>query len=110
MYLLRLAMASLANRRFTAFLTAFAIALSVCLLLAVERVRTEARAWLGSRDFEAVCDLATLDHERVLRVIERLRPIAAARRAARRIADGLRVTTRRTAYKKRGAAHRRRGR
>ncbi len=44
MYLLRLALASLANRRFTAFLTAFAIALSVCLLLAVERVRTEARA------------------------------------------------------------------
>jgi hypothetical protein len=42
MYLLRLALASLANRRFTAFLTAFAIALSVCLLLAVERVRTEA--------------------------------------------------------------------
>lgn len=38
MYLLRLALASLANRRFTAFLTAFAIALSVCLLLAVERV------------------------------------------------------------------------
>ncbi|WP_287810316.1 ABC transporter permease [Pseudomonas sp.] len=43
MYLFRLAVASLANRRFTAFLTAFAIALSVCLLLAVERVRTEAR-------------------------------------------------------------------
>ncbi|MEK1912907.1 MAG: hypothetical protein AAAB21_22395, partial [Pseudomonas chlororaphis] len=41
MYLFRLAMASLANRRFTAILTAFAIALSVCLLLAVERVRTE---------------------------------------------------------------------
>jgi len=37
-------MASLANRRFTALLTVFAIALSVCLLLAVERVRTEARA------------------------------------------------------------------
>ena len=35
MYLFRLAMASLANRRFTAILTAFAIALSVCLLLAV---------------------------------------------------------------------------
>lgn len=44
MYLLRLALASLANRRFTAVLTAFTIALSVCLLLAVERVRTEARA------------------------------------------------------------------
>lgn len=43
MYLLRLAMASLSNRRFTALLTVFAIALSVCLLLAVERVRTEAR-------------------------------------------------------------------
>ncbi|WP_275547601.1 ABC transporter permease [Pseudomonas sp. Marseille-Q0931] len=44
MHLLRIAMASLANRRFTALLTVFAIALSVCLLLAVERVRTEARA------------------------------------------------------------------
>ena len=44
MYLLRLALASLGNRRFTALLTVFAIALSVCLLLAVERVRTEARA------------------------------------------------------------------
>jgi len=43
-YLLRLALASLGNRRFTALLTVFAIALSVCLLLAVERVRTEARA------------------------------------------------------------------
>ncbi|MBU0901665.1 MAG: ABC transporter permease [Gammaproteobacteria bacterium] len=43
MYLLRLALASLGNRRFTAWLTVFAIALSVCLLLAVERVRTEAR-------------------------------------------------------------------
>jgi putative ABC transport system permease protein len=41
---LRLALASLGNRRFTAWLTVFAIALSVCLLLAVERVRTEARA------------------------------------------------------------------
>ncbi|NER66073.1 ABC transporter permease [Pseudomonas sp. MAFF212427] len=48
MYLLRLALASLANRRFTAVLTAFAIALSVCLLLAVERVRTEARASFAS--------------------------------------------------------------
>ena len=35
MYLIRLALASLANRRFTAWLTVFAIALSVCLLLAV---------------------------------------------------------------------------
>jgi putative ABC transport system permease protein len=43
MYLIRLALASLANRRFTALLTVFAIALSVCLLLAVERVRTEVR-------------------------------------------------------------------
>ena len=43
MYLFRLALASLANRRFTALLTVFTIALSVCLLLAVERVRTEAR-------------------------------------------------------------------
>lgn len=44
MHLLRIALASLANRRFTALLTVLAIALSVCLLLAVERVRTEARA------------------------------------------------------------------
>ncbi|MFC5697704.1 ABC transporter permease [Pseudomonas sp. GCM10022186] len=48
MYLLRLALASLVNRRFTALLTVFAIALSVCLLLAVERVRTEARASFAS--------------------------------------------------------------
>lgn len=48
MYLLRLALASLGNRRFTAFLTMFAIALSACLLLAVERVRTEARASFAS--------------------------------------------------------------
>lgn len=48
MYLLRLALASLANRRFTALLTVFAIALSVCLLLAVERVRNEARASFAS--------------------------------------------------------------
>jgi putative ABC transport system permease protein len=48
MYLFRLAMASLANRRFTALLTALSIALSVCLLLAVERVRTEARASFAS--------------------------------------------------------------
>ncbi|PKM32081.1 MAG: peptide ABC transporter permease [Gammaproteobacteria bacterium HGW-Gammaproteobacteria-12] len=44
MHLIRIALASLANRRFTALLTVLAIALSVCLLLAVERVRTEARA------------------------------------------------------------------
>lgn len=44
MHLIRIALASLANRRFTALLTVFAIALSVCLLLAVERVRSEARA------------------------------------------------------------------
>ncbi|GGK09732.1 ABC transporter permease [Pseudomonas matsuisoli] len=48
MYLLRLALASLSNRRFTALLTVFAIGLSVCLLLAVERVRTEARASFAS--------------------------------------------------------------
>lgn len=44
MYLFRLAFASLRNRLFTALLTIMAIALSVCLLLAVERVRTEAKA------------------------------------------------------------------
>lgn len=44
MYLLRLAWASLLNRRFTALLTLCSIALSVALLLAVERVRVEARA------------------------------------------------------------------
>lgn len=43
MYLLSLAWASLCNRRFSALLTVVAIALSVTLLLAVERVRTEAR-------------------------------------------------------------------
>ncbi|WP_313055109.1 ABC transporter permease [Pseudomonas lopnurensis] len=48
MYLLRLALASLNNRRFTALLTIFAIALSVCLLLAVERVRNETRASFAS--------------------------------------------------------------
>ncbi|WP_313519012.1 ABC transporter permease [Pseudomonas sp.] len=48
MHLFRLALASLANRRFTALLTMFAIALSVTLLLAVERVRTEARASFAS--------------------------------------------------------------
>lgn len=44
MYLLRLAVKSLGNRRFSAILTVLAIALSVTLLLAVEKVRTEARA------------------------------------------------------------------
>ena len=48
MYLLRLALTSLNNRRFTALLTVFAIALSVCLLLAVERIRTETRASFAS--------------------------------------------------------------
>ena len=48
MHLLRLALASLNNRRFTALLTILAIALSVCLLLAVERVRTEARSSFAS--------------------------------------------------------------
>ena len=48
MYLIRLALASLANRRFTAWLTVFAIALSACLLLAVERIRTETRSSFAS--------------------------------------------------------------
>ncbi len=48
MYLIRLALASLANRRFTVWLTVFAIALSVCLLLAVERIRTETRSSFAS--------------------------------------------------------------
>ena len=48
MHLLRIALRSLANRRFTALLTIFAIALSMALLLAVERVRTEARASFAS--------------------------------------------------------------
>ena len=48
MYLIRLALASLVNRRFTAWLTVFAIALSVCLLLAVERIRTETRSSFAS--------------------------------------------------------------
>ncbi len=43
MSLLQLAWRSLNSRRFTAGLTVFAIAVSVCLLLAVERVRTETR-------------------------------------------------------------------
>ncbi len=41
--ILALALRSLWNRRFTALLTLFAISLSVALLLAVERVRTDAR-------------------------------------------------------------------
>jgi putative ABC transport system permease protein len=40
----RLALASLWNRRVTALLTVFSIAVSVTLLLGVERIRTEARA------------------------------------------------------------------
>ena len=48
MYLLRLALASLANRRATALLTVLAIALSSCLLLTVERVRSETRSSFAS--------------------------------------------------------------
>src|SRR5690554_5517736 len=48
MHLLRIALRSLNNRRFTALLTIFAIALSMALLLAVERVRTETRASFAS--------------------------------------------------------------
>ncbi|MBK5940809.1 ABC transporter permease [Halochromatium roseum] len=44
MAILRLALQSLLNRRFTALLTLLSIALSVALLLGVERIRTEARA------------------------------------------------------------------
>ncbi len=44
MAILRLALQSLINRRFTALLTLLSIALSVALLLGVERIRTEARA------------------------------------------------------------------
>jgi len=44
MQLINLALASINNRRFSAFLTLFAIALSVCLLLGVERFRVEAKA------------------------------------------------------------------
>jgi len=44
MQLIRLAFASLNNRRFSAILTLLAIALSVCLLLGVERFRTETKA------------------------------------------------------------------
>jgi len=43
MAILRLALYSLLNRRFTALLTLFSIALSVALLLGVERIRGEAR-------------------------------------------------------------------
>ena len=48
MYLLRLSLKSLANRRFSALLTVFAIALSVALLLGVERIRNEARTSFAS--------------------------------------------------------------
>lgn len=48
MHLLRLALASLANRRATALLTVLVIALSVGLLLAVEQVRTETRSSFAS--------------------------------------------------------------
>src|SRR5690606_13230147 len=48
MPLFRLALASLINRRFTVALTVFAIALSVCLLLAVERTRGEVRTSFAS--------------------------------------------------------------
>ena len=48
MHLLRIALRSLNNRRFTAVLTIFAIALSITLLLAVERVRTETRSSFAS--------------------------------------------------------------
>lgn len=44
MFVLRLAIASLWNRRFTAILTMLAIAISVALLLGVEKVRTGAKA------------------------------------------------------------------
>ena len=48
MAILRLALQSLLNRRFTALLTLVSIALSVALLLGVERVRSEARANFAS--------------------------------------------------------------
>lgn len=44
MYLLKLALKSLLNRRFTVLLTVLSIALSVTLLLGVERLRTESRS------------------------------------------------------------------
>ncbi|MFN3579047.1 MAG: ABC transporter permease [Pseudomonas sp.] len=48
MYLFKLAIKSLGNRRFSALLTILAIGLSVTLLLGVEKVRTEARASFAS--------------------------------------------------------------
>ena len=48
MRLLPLALKSLRNRRFTVALTAFTIALSVCLLLGVERIRTQTRESFAS--------------------------------------------------------------
>lgn len=48
MYLFKLAVKSLGNRRFSALLTVLAIGLSVTLLLGVEKVRTEARASFAS--------------------------------------------------------------
>jgi putative ABC transport system permease protein len=48
MAILRLALQSLWNRRFTALLTLLSIALSVLLLLGVERIRSEARASFAS--------------------------------------------------------------
>ena len=48
MPILTLALKSLLNRRFTALLTLLSIALSVALLVGVERVRNEARASFGS--------------------------------------------------------------
>ena len=48
MPILTLALKSLLNRRFTALLTLLSIALSVALLLGVERVRSETRASFSS--------------------------------------------------------------
>nr|WP_137912749.1 MULTISPECIES: ABC transporter permease [unclassified Rudaea] len=48
MRLLPLALKSLRNRRFTVALTVFTLALSVCLLLGVERVRTQTRESFAS--------------------------------------------------------------
>lgn len=48
MPLFSLALSSLKNRRFSALLTLFAIALSVCLLLSVERIRTETKRGFAS--------------------------------------------------------------
>lgn len=44
MAIIKLALKSILNRKFTAFLTIFSIALSITLLLGVERLRTESRA------------------------------------------------------------------